>query len=61
MSPVHQESPIEKQPVAANSNDGMPKGITLTFDELVQKSGIDEDTLLQRIAGVLSRRPDAEG
>jgi hypothetical protein len=37
------------------ANENKP-GLTMTFDELVERSGLDEDTLLQRIAGVLAKR-----
>lgn len=37
------------------SND---KTSPISFSELVEKSGLDEDTLLERLAGILSKRAE---
>jgi len=40
---------------AINDND-MPPAVTISFTDLAAQSGIDEDTLLRRLADVLDRR-----
>jgi len=55
MSVPHEDS-SGQGPTAANNNEESPVRICVSFEELALKSGLDEDTLLQRIALILSRR-----
>jgi len=55
MSVPHEDSSGQR-PTAATHNDESPVNICVSFEELALKSGLDEDTLLQRIALILSRR-----
>ena len=48
---------MPRSPIPApGGNDNLPTGLTIDFEQLVQTSGLEEDTLLQRIAQTLSKR-----
>lgn len=45
------EASLPKAPIAPNDNT-----MTISFSELVERSGLDEDTLLERLAEIASKR-----
>ena len=69
MAKIVQLHRADTTPGSANPSDALPEksvcdpspGLSIDFDQLAEASGLSEDTLLERMAQILSRDEESPG